>query len=77
MSTLPFMVTRRTLNQLFASPRLVQRMIAADWFAVVRAGAPGRETLYDYRSAQQAYLRFKAGEEPPLLRCEQGNKATP
>ena len=66
----PFLVTRRTLNQIFASPRLVQRMLVAGWFEIVRAGGPGRETLYDFDSARRAFARLKAGEEPPLLRCE-------
>lgn len=67
----PFMVTKRTLNSMFGSPRLVQRMAAANWFEVVRAGGPGRETRYDFQSAQKAFTRFKTGEEPPLLQCEQ------
>jgi phage terminase Nu1 subunit (DNA packaging protein) len=69
--TAPFLVTKRKLFDLFASPRLVQRMVAAGWFDCVRQGGPGRETLYDYASAQRAYARFKAGEEPPPLTCEQ------
>lgn len=71
----PFMVTRATLKTLFGSPRLTQRMVAAGWFTVVRPGGPGRESLYDYASAQAAFERFKAGEEPPLLPCELLKKA--
>jgi phage terminase Nu1 subunit (DNA packaging protein) len=71
----PFQVTRRQLIELFNSPRLVQRMIVAGWFEVVRQGGPGRETLYDYQSARRAYRRLKSGERPPLLRCEQRNKS--
>lgn len=70
VKTVPFLVTKRRLVEMFASQRLVQRMIAASWFEVVRQGGPGRETLYDYASAQRAYDRFKTGEEPPPLPCE-------
>jgi len=66
----PFLVTRKTLFQIFASPRLTQRMLAAGWIVNVRRGAPGREALFDYRSAVAAYERFKGGETPPLLPCE-------
>ena len=69
--TQPFMVTRKKLNELFASPRLVQRMISAGWFEVVRVGKQGREALYDYMSAVRAFERFKAGEEPPKKPSEQ------
>lgn len=71
VNTEPFLVTKRRLVEMFASQRLVQRMVAAGWFEVVRQGGPGRETLYDYASAQRAYHRFKSGEEPPPLPCEQ------
>jgi hypothetical protein len=66
----PFQVTRADLLRKFASPRLVQQMIAAGWLTVVRKGKPGRETLFDYESAVLAYDRLKRGEEPPLLPCE-------
>lgn len=66
----PFLVTRRTLDQLFGSPRLVQRMIASSWLEVVRQGGPGRKTLFSFESSQRAFERLKAGEEPPLLPCE-------
>lgn len=63
----PFMVTRRKMNLMFGSSSLVKRMAAAGWLVVVRPGRPGRETLYDYQSAQRAFARLKAGEEPPPL----------
>jgi hypothetical protein len=66
----PFTITKRQLHGLFNSPRLVQRMIAAKWIDVVRAGKPGRESLFDYGSAAKAYDRLKSGEEPGLLACE-------
>ena len=66
----PFAVTKRTLNQLFASSRIVQRMLADGWFEVVRAGGPGRPTLYDYQSALRAFQKLKEGCEPPPLPCE-------
>ena len=66
----PFAVTKRTLNHLFGSSRLVQRMMADGWFEVVRAGGPGRPTLYDYQSAQRAFQKLKQGCEPPPLPCE-------
>jgi len=66
----PFMVTRKILFTIFSSPRLVMRMIAAGWVVEVRRGGPGREALFDFQSAQDAYARLKRGEEPPLLPCE-------
>jgi len=71
VNTEPFLVTKRRLVEMFASQRVVQRMIAAGWFEVVRRGGPGRETLFAYESARRAYDRFKSGEEPPPLPCEQ------
>jgi len=66
----PFLVTRAFLNQVFSSPRLVQRLIAAGWIITVRPGRPGCEALFDYPSAKAAYGRLKAGEQPPLLPSE-------
>lgn len=63
----PFIITRRDLNVLFASPTLVRQMIAAGWFEVLRPGGPGRETLFKYPSAIQALARLEAGENPPKL----------
>jgi hypothetical protein len=71
----PFAVTRKQLFQLFSSPRMVQRMMAAGWIARVRNGRSGRAALFDYSSAVAAYERFKRGEEPPLLPCEVKRKA--
>ena len=67
---MPFQVTRRDLNLLFRSPRVVERMIHAGWIETVREGKPGREALFDYGSAVLAYQRFKAGENPPRLPYE-------
>jgi hypothetical protein len=67
----PFQITRRTLEHLFSSPRLVQRLLAAGWILTVRPGKAGCEALFDYQSAAAAYDRLKNGEQPPLLRCEQ------
>lgn len=64
MNSTLFLVTRQSLNRQFASPGLVRRMISANWISVVRKGGPGRETLYDFASAQLAFERFKSGEEP-------------
>jgi hypothetical protein len=63
----PFCVNRRQLEGLYGSPTLAKRMIAAGWIEMVRPGKAGREALYDYQSAQQAYDRFKSGENPPPL----------
>jgi hypothetical protein len=63
----PFQVTRKQLHELFNSPQLVKRLISAGWIVPVRAGKPGRETLFDYQSAENAYERLRAGEEPPAL----------
>lgn len=71
VNTEPFLVTKRRLVEMFASQRLVQRMVAAGWFEVVRQGGPGRETLFAYESARRAFERFKSGEAPPPLPCEQ------
>lgn len=60
----PFQVTRKQLHEVFNSPQLVKLMIAADWITAVRPGKPGRETLFDYQSAANAYARLQAGEEP-------------
>jgi hypothetical protein len=63
----PFQVTRTQLHELFNSPTLVKKMIAAGWILPVRPGKPGRETLFDYLSAKGAFACLKAGEEPPPL----------
>ena len=60
----PFAVTRKGLEALFGSPQLVRQLLAAAWIQVVRLGKPGREALFDYESAQAAYQRLRAGEEP-------------
>lgn len=60
----PFQVTRKQLHELFNSPQMVKQMIAAGWIVPVRPGKPGRETLFDYQSAANAYERLQAGEEP-------------
>ena len=67
----PFQVTRKQLNQMFNSPTQVKEMIAAGWIVPVRPGKPGRETLFDYQSAVNAYARLQAGEEPqPMAKSE-------
>jgi hypothetical protein len=67
----PFQVTRKQLNALFNSPQLVKQMTDAGWITAVRPGKPGRETLYDYQSAANAYARLQAGEEPqPMTKTE-------
>ena len=63
----PFQITRKQLHGSFNSPQLVKQMIAAGWIVPVRQGKPGRETLFDYQSAANAYARLRAGEEPPPL----------
>ena len=60
----PFQVTRRKLDELFSSPTLVNRMIDARWIVRVREGGRGRESFYDYGSAEAAYKRWCGGEEP-------------
>ena len=66
----PFLVTRKDLFHLFGSKRLVQRLLFHGWIQPVRLGKPGREALYDFISAKEAFARYKSGEEPPLLPCE-------
>jgi hypothetical protein len=72
----PFQITRTILYSMFASPRLVQRMIHAEWIHATRRGKPGREALFDYGSAQDAYRRYRSGEEPPLLPCELASRTS-
>ena len=72
----PFLVTRKSLFTIFGSPRLAQRMIAAGWITTVRCGSPGRETLFDYASAKNAFERLKNGEHPPPLPCELRGRKT-
>ncbi|MDB6025148.1 MAG: hypothetical protein JWM68_1371 [Verrucomicrobiales bacterium] len=66
----PFQITRKELVRLFASPRLVQRMVKAQWITAVQKGRPGTPALFDMDSAKNAYARLLAGETPPLLDCE-------
>ncbi|NBR84119.1 MAG: hypothetical protein EB141_09030 [Verrucomicrobia bacterium] len=65
-TTTPFMVNRRDLNRLFGSKTLAGQLIKAGWIKTVRQGKPGRESLYDYQSAIDAYERLKRGEEPEV-----------
>lgn len=67
----PFQITRKQLFACFNEPRTVRRMITAGWIQTIRQGKPGREALYDFQSAKQAYERLLAGEQPPLLPSEQ------
>ncbi len=55
---------KRLVADFGGSRQLVKRMVEAGWITVVQPGGPGRETLYDYASAQAAYLRLKQGEQP-------------
>jgi len=63
---------KRLVADFGGSRRLVKRMVGAGWITVVQLGGPGRETLYDYASAQTAYVRLKNGEQPQPI--EQSTK---
>jgi hypothetical protein len=67
----PFQITRAQLISKFSSPRLVARLIRANWIRTVRKGGPGLEALFDYQSAETAYDRLKQGEQPPRLPSEE------
>lgn len=66
----PLLIRRRELDKVFASPRLVQRMLKAGWFTVIVQGGRGCDTLIDHASILVAFNRLKLGELPPLLPCE-------
>jgi len=70
----PFQVTRKQLNNFFNSPTQVRQMITAGWIQPVRPGKPGREALFDYQSAKDAYARLQAGEEPPPVQARMKNQ---
>jgi hypothetical protein len=71
----PFAINRRELDRLFGSAKLARELVTANWIDVVRAGKPGRETLFDFGSARTAYDRYRAGELPtvPLENVEKNN----
>jgi len=73
-STEPFAVNRKELTRLFASPQLAQDLVDVGWIEVVRAGKPGRETLFDFQSAKAAYARLRGGESP-VIQGEENNQA--
>lgn len=66
-----------------ASSKLVQRWLywtthapstEQGWLRIVRQGGRGTETIIDYASLKEAYIRFRNGDEPPLLPSERGAK---
>lgn len=59
-----FLITRKQIEQAFASKQLARSLIQHNWVEVVRPGGPGREALYSYASAVRAFERIKAGEWP-------------
>ena len=72
----PFLVTKRCLAEMFASQRLVQRMVAANWFEVVRQPlgwrTRGQATLKAIENEKQVLA--KAGLKPPMKDKEQHNQ---
>lgn len=79
----PLAVTRQRAYELVAYTKLVQRWLYwtrhADspekaWLQIVRPGGRGTETLIDYASLKEAYVRFRDGDEPPLLPSERRAK---
>lgn len=66
----PLAITKQDAFRLVAMPRLVQRWLYHGWVEIVRPGGRGRKTIIDYQSLKRAYVRFKAGEEPPVLPSE-------
>jgi hypothetical protein len=67
----PFQITRRKLDEIFSSPTLVDQMIRAGWIIRVREGGRGREAFYDFSSAETAYERWRAGEEPERVSSDE------
>ena len=67
----PFQVTKKEVIALLCSQKIALRMIHYKWIITTQNGKPGRESLYDYQSVKNAYERFRSGERPPLLPCEQ------
>ena len=65
----PLLVTKEQAFLMVNSPRLVQRMLKADWLRV-RKGKQGRNLLIEVASLQAAVQRLLDGEEPPLLPSE-------
>ncbi len=66
----PLAVTKTEAFRLVSMPKLVQRWLYHGWVDIVRQGGRGSETVIDFQSLKAAYLRFKEGEEPPLLPSE-------
>ena len=74
----PFVINKKTLVKVFGgATKFVDRLLHAaryapesGWLVVPRPGSPGVECLIDTASAEDAYRRFKAGEEPPPLPSE-------
>ncbi len=66
----PLAVTKEDAFRLVGMPKLVQRWLHHGWVEIVRQGGRGSETVIDYQSLKVAYMRFKAGEHPPLLPSE-------
>jgi hypothetical protein len=74
----PFAVTRRDMERVLQSPRLVQRLLhttkaanpASHWLKLVRPGGRGSQTLVSTASFENALARIEAGETPPLLPSE-------
>lgn len=74
----PLVINKRTLVTVFGgATKFVDRLLHAaryapesGWLVVPRPGSPGVECLIDTASAEAAYRRFKAGEEPPPLPSE-------
>lgn len=79
----PLVINKRTLVTVFGgASKIIDRLLHAaryapelGWLVVPRFGKPGVECLIDTASAESAYRRFMAGEEPPLLPSERKSKA--
>ena len=71
----PFAVTKAEAYRIVGYPKLVQRWLYwsrrfKPWIIVVRQGGRGSATLIDLSSLKNAYLRYLAGDRPPLMPCE-------
>jgi hypothetical protein len=79
----PLLINKKTLIKAFGgATKTVDRLLYCaryhpelDWLRIGRPGSPGVECLIDTASAESAYRRIMAGEEPPVLPSELKSKS--
>lgn len=67
-----FNLKRVQLEEVFSSPRLVQRLKACRWIEPL--DATSTDPLYPVARVLQAQLRMESGEMPPLLPSERNRR---